>query len=266
MDESVKSLCVDCNVKDVCQTPCKAVSALLWANNRVMERHYGNTIVCYSQNKEVHFCELKDFQIDQFSTDDVVPWSSGDLRLTKTKVFVERFFNKVPCKDLAEQFGVKENTIVCMYKQAVEQLEKLITVLDARKAGIKAMGPEKFTEDQKFFLLACVFGFSQVEVARMFKRDRNVINLKVKRLTDKYETFFSGQEVKEPVPIKDPSMEGKLTRAQVVKMVEAYTEQGLSHRQAFKRIAERYADIVRRPVSYRGIESRYYKTLAACGA
>ena len=111
--------------------------------------------------------------------------------MRKTTVFVERFFNKVPCKVLADRFGVKENTIVCIYAQAVEQLERIIETLDARKEGIKAMKPEKFTEDQKFFLLCCVFGFTQTEVAKMFRRNRDTVNHKVKRLADQYGAAFA---------------------------------------------------------------------------
>lgn len=188
-----KNGCGTCSERDQCKRPCDAVNSILWADNRVMERHFGNTVVCYPKNQEVHFSELEDRQIEKFSTDDVFPWSSGDFRLRKTTVFVERFFNKVPCRVLAERFGVKENTIVSIYKQALEQLERIIGALDARKEGVKAMKPERFTEDQKFFLLCCVFGFSQAEVARMFRKNRNRVNLKVKRMADRYEGLFSGQ-------------------------------------------------------------------------
>ena len=157
----------------------------------VMERQYMNRIVCYPQHKEVHFSEIKDRQLDAFSDADVVPWSSGDFRLTQTTVFVERFFNKVPCKELAERFDVKENTIVCMYKKAVKQLEQIIKALDSRREGIKATKTDKFTEDQKYFLLVCIFGFSQTEIAKMFNRDRNVINRKVKRMRDRYKALFN---------------------------------------------------------------------------
>lgn len=255
-------LCIDCESRTKCKQPCRSVDEILWHENRVMERHYQDRIVCYPLGKEIHFSELPDGMADEFSTDDAIQFNTGQCRLTKTAVFIDRFFNKVPCKDLADRFGVKENTIVCMYKQAVEQLERLIETLDMRKAGIKAMKPEKFTDDQKFFLLAHVFGFSQVEVARMFNRDKNMINQKVKRMADRYAAAFEDQGTKEETLIEDPPMVAKLTRARVVEIVEAYTEQGLSHSQAFKRIAGRYAEIVNRPVNYRGIESRYYKAMA----
>jgi len=77
-----------------------------------------------------------------------------------------------------------------------------------------------------------------------------------------YAALFEGKELQEETPTQDPPIDGKLTRAKVVEMVENYFDQGLSHRQAFMRIAERYAQVVRRPVSHRGIESRYYKAMA----
>jgi hypothetical protein len=192
---SNKEFCANCEDRDICQTPCKPVQTLLWVDNRIMERTYENVVVVYPKQEEIHFSTLEERQINHFSDTDTVPWSSGDFRLTKTRVFVERFFNKTPCKVLAERYGVKENTIVCMYKQAVEQIQRLIQVLDARKEGIKAMKPDRFTDDEKFFLLHYVFGFTQIEIARMFKRDKNVINQKIKRLGDKYEKLFAGQQV-----------------------------------------------------------------------
>ena len=55
-------------------------------------------------------------------------------------------------------------------------------------------GTDRFTDDQKFFLLVSVFGFSGAEVARMFKLDHRRVSMKVKRLADRYEAAF-----KEPV-------------------------------------------------------------------
>jgi len=183
-------LCNECDIREWCKTPCAKLNDFLWSDNRVMERHFNDRIVCYPKSQEVHFSELEDQQLDKMSTADVVPWNTDDLRLRKTTVFVERFFNKVPCKELAERFGVKENTIVCMYAQAVEQLERIIEIMDARKEGIKAMKPDKFNEDQKYFLLVAVFGFSQAEVARMFNRHKDTVNKKVKRMSDRYEAVF----------------------------------------------------------------------------
>lgn len=187
-----------------------------------MEKQFPDFIVCYPQRHEVHFSELKDNQLDKFSNADVIPWSSGDTKLRKTTVFIERFFNNVPCKELADRFGVKENTIVCMYKDAVESLEKIIEALDSRREGIKAARSSSFTDDQKFFLLVSVFGFAGAEVARMFRRDPHMINLKVKHMADRYSALFSGQAPKEETPIDDLPITAKLSREELVNLVEAY--------------------------------------------
>jgi len=263
------NLCNICNQRGECKTPCKAVNAVLWKDNRIMERRYEDHIVCYPQRKETHFSELKENQIDDFSNDDVIPWSSGDVRLRQTTVFIERFFNHVPCKELADRFGVKENTIISMYKNAVERLESIINALDSRREGVKAVKAGRFTEDQKFFLLVSVFGFSGAEVSRMFNKDNHMVNQKVKHLADKYEALFSGKDIptveKEEIPIDDPPISGKLTRADLISIIDCYTEQGLSHRQAFKRIADRQGEVIGRIVKMRSIESRYYKAMAAKG-
>lgn len=259
----MEKTCNGCDRREECSTPCKEVRKILWKDNRVMERIYESKIVCYPLKKEVQFCGITAEQLDSFSEEDVVPWSSGDFRLTQTGVFVERFFNKVSCKELAERFGVKENTIVCMYKKAVEQLEKMIDAMDARREGLKATQKGKFTEDQKFFLLIQIFGFNGVEVAKIFGKDHKVVSMKVKRLADKYSLLFSGEAPKEETPVDDPPIKGKLTRAAVISMVDSYTEQGLSHRQAFMRIAGRYAEVIGRPVNFRGVESKFYKVMAA---
>lgn len=203
----MEKLCETCEHREQCQTPCKAVRALLWKDNRVMERIYQDMIVTYPQGHETRFSEAKitrrgvttDFNIEQVPDNQVVPWSSEDMRLTQTAVFVERFFNKTPCRVLAERYGVKENTIVCMYANAVKRIDKILKTLDARKEGLKALKPDKFTEDQKYFLLVSVFGFSGSEVARMFNLPHQKVNKTVKRMADKYQALFEGPAVKKSV-------------------------------------------------------------------
>jgi DNA-directed RNA polymerase specialized sigma24 family protein len=227
-----------------------------------MERHYQDCIVCYPRNGEIHFTEMDDFNIEDIPEDAGIPWTSGDMRLRKTAVFIERFFNKTPCKELAERYGVKENTIICMYRDAVAQLEHVIKALDARREGLKSVvNADRFTDEQRFFLLS-VFGYNAKEIARMFDKDRNSVTMKIKRLADRYGALFTGEGPKEEKQIWDPVMSEKLTRADLVTLVEAYVEQGLSHRQAFGRIADRQSELLRRPVKMRAVESRYYKATA----
>ncbi len=188
-----EKLCEQCQERDQCQTPCKPVRDILFDGNRVMEKHFPDHIEVYPRHVfEVQFSGLEDHKVDDFSLDDVIPWSSEERRLRKTIVFIERFFNKTPCRELAERFNVKENTIVCMYAQAVEGIQKIIDAMDARREGLKATKSSRFTEDQKIFLLVNVFGFNSVEVARMFSKDHKAVHAKVKRMADKYRAAFSG--------------------------------------------------------------------------
>ena len=66
--------CLKCENREYCVTPCKIVNDLLWDDNRVMERHFEDIIVCYPQHREVHFSELKKHVLDKFSEDDVIQW------------------------------------------------------------------------------------------------------------------------------------------------------------------------------------------------
>ena len=182
--------CESCDHRETCQKPCDAVNKILWENNRVMEKQYHDFSICFPKNEEVHFSEITEQQIDEFSENDVVPWASGNYRLRQTEVFVERFFNKTPCKEIAERFDVKENTVVCMYAMAVKQLKNIVEALDARRTGVKALAPDKFNEEQKWFLLNTVFGFTQNEIAEMFGKNRNVVGKRVKRMSDKYSELF----------------------------------------------------------------------------
>ena len=201
-------MCGDCAKKEECQKPCDEVNKTLWADNRVMEKVSSKgDIITYPQGREVRFSEITEAQVEGFSGADVVPWAGSDFRLHKTTVFVERFFNKVPCRELAERFGVKENTIVCMYRDAVDSLFRMIKAMDARREGLKATKAGSFTDDEKLFLLVAVFGFNGAEVARMFGVDHRVVSQKVNRLVDRYRGAFSGKKADPPGEVHE-SMAG----------------------------------------------------------
>jgi hypothetical protein len=186
-------MCGECAKREECKKPCDKVNALLWEDNRVMERisSKGN-IFTYPQGPEVRFSEITEAQVEGFSGDDVVPWAGSDFRLRQTEVFVAHFFDKVPYKELAERFRVKENTVITMYRQAVGHLSKLVAAMDARREGLKSVKSYNFTFEQKAFLLVALFGFNAVEVGKMFGQDRKMVSAKVKRMSDKYKALFAG--------------------------------------------------------------------------
>ena len=179
--------CTDCDKRDKCTTPCKPVKKICWENNKVMEKHYPDHIEVFpGSTRERHFCELTDKQLDEISETDTIPWSSEDTRFRQTSVFIERFFKKTPCKELAEKFGVNENSIVCMYRDAVKRVHKIIAALDSRHEGMKAVSEKTFNQDEKIFLLCCCFGFNQHEVGKIFNMDHRKVHIVVKKMREKY--------------------------------------------------------------------------------
>ena len=97
----------------------------------------------------------------------------------------------------------------------------------------------------------------------MFNKDRDMINQKIKRMNDTFRDAFSSLEKKE---VEDPELDDNLSREEALKIVNAYVDQGFSKRQAFIRIANRMEAKLGRRITYRGIESKYYKAMGECTA
>jgi predicted DNA-binding protein YlxM (UPF0122 family) len=229
----------------------------------MMHRKFDDHIVLFPLYNQVRFSEIADHRVDEFSDADTVPWSSGDCRLRKTSVFIEHFFNKTPISELAERFKVDDEAIKSAYKNARNQISKLIEALDARKTGAQISRIERFTKDQKYFMLVHVFGFSMKEVAEMFSCDHGIVELVVGRMARKYGKLFAEQAKKDDTTITDPPMSDKLTNAEIVRSVDAYFQQGLSKNQAFIRIAERLSALQGRHTAELSIKQRYYTAMAA---
>lgn len=189
-----KTICEACKNRESCKTPCDEVNKILWKDNRVMERNFGDFIMCYPQKKEVHFSEVTDYKLDEFSDDTVFPWSSGDYKLRQTNVFIDKFFNRASTSELAEKYNVRDSVISTMYKNSLERIEQILGLLDLRASGIKNIKPDRFTEDQKMFLLVHVFRFNAAEVAEMFHHSKNHTSGKLRRMADKYKAIFDGNE------------------------------------------------------------------------
>jgi hypothetical protein len=260
------TLCQECAKRDKCKKTCKPVNDILWKDNRVMEKHYEDHIVSYPQRREVRFSEIEDNRdpegkpttVDDFSDEDAFQFSSADVRLRKTAVFIDRFFYQLSCADLADKYGVKPNSIVCLYRGAIADIEKIVSALDSRKEGLKAVKGSLFDDHQKWFLLNRIFGFSCVEVGKMFDVDQKVVQHRVNLMTKKYQ-FDTRNHSDGEAPIEDPPLQEKLSRQAVTALVEAYREYGLSVSKAAARIAQRWSDHTGRPTHHRAVESKYWK-------
>jgi len=194
-----KTICETCEKRESCKTPCKEVNNILWKDNHVMERYYNDSIVVFPPFREVHFSAVNDYDVEDFATTDAFPWSSENCELRKTAVFIDRFFNRMSYEEMSEKYCAPINTLRSAYFKCVSRLEETISVLDTRREGIKAVMKQKdvFSEDQKYFLLVDVFGFTGKEVAEMFKKSRPTINKKVNRMREKYTELFHAQETEE---------------------------------------------------------------------
>jgi len=189
-----KTICEACKDRESCKTPCKEVNKILWENNRVYERHYDNSIVVFPPKKEVHFSALDDHQLDEISNSDAFPWSSGDYKLRQTNVFIDKFFNRASTSELAEKYGVRASVISTMYENCLQKIEQILGLLDLRASGIKNLKPDRFTEDEKMFLLVYIFRFNAAEVADMFHHGKDYTSGKLRRMADKYKAIFDGNE------------------------------------------------------------------------
>lgn len=190
----MEKLCDKCENRESCKTPCDEVNKILWKENHVYERHYDNSIVVFPPKKEVHFSALDDYQLEEISNSDAFPWSSGDYKLRQTNVFIEKFFNRTSTSELAERYGVRASVISTMYENCLQKIEQILSLLDLRASGIKNLKPDRFTEDEKMFLLVHIFRFNAAEVAEMFHHGKDYTSGKLRRMADKYKALFNGNE------------------------------------------------------------------------
>lgn len=252
--------CTACKDRCQCKTLCKDISKKVWKGNRMMERNFDDHIVLYPLPNQTRFSEIADYKVNHFSTADAIPWSSGDTRLRKTAVFIERFFNKTPVHELAERFRVDDVTISSAYTTAISQLFKVVQALDAHKEGVKVSQLDRFTKEQKYFMLVFVFGFSINDVAKMFKYDRNLVGSKINRMAKKYGDLFAEQAKKDDTAIVDPAMSDAPTNDELRNVVDAYFKQGLPKSQAYSRIAERLFVLHGQHIGPNAIKKRCYRS------
>jgi DNA-directed RNA polymerase specialized sigma24 family protein len=155
----------------------------------------GDKLVLFPRREEINFASLGEDhkQLEDFTEDEKAVLRTDALRLTKTAVFIERFFHKTPIAELAERTGAKPNTISCQYKQALKTLEKVLAAMDARQEGLKQARKHQFTDEQRLFMMVYCLGFSIVEASKIMDLNVHVAGERARRLRDKY--MFAFKEV-----------------------------------------------------------------------
>lgn len=192
-----KTLCEACKDREHCQTACRAVNKILFKDNGVFERHFSDRIEVYPQNgrREIHFSAIEPERLEKIPGTATFPWETGGLQFKHSSVFVDHFINKMPYKECSDKYNVTEAAARSIYLQAASRVQTVVKELDTRRKGLQAVD-EKFTEEQKFFLLVYIFGFTKGEVAKIFGKYRTTVSIKIARMADKYADAFAGLEVK----------------------------------------------------------------------
>lgn len=206
MDKNA-GICDKCLNRKHCRKPCYFVEQSLRSECVLLmeDKRSDNTTVVYSKWNETR---LSDFMPDdeqlenskymavdpdqekRLIPEDEVPITPKQLR---TKVFYERFFRGTPNKELADSLGIAENYCSAIYAEARKRVLAVVEALDGRDYGLTNVQKSKysFTDDEKWFLLSKVFGFSITEVSRM-PGTPSLATLKVKigRLYNRYRGCF----------------------------------------------------------------------------
>jgi len=65
-----------------------------------------------------------------------------------------------------------------------------LETMDAKRVGRRALSDKHFTDDQKWFLMRDVFGFSSQDIAQMAGMSLSRVNVRIKRVRDKYKEMF----------------------------------------------------------------------------
>ncbi len=71
--------------------------------------------------------------------------------------------------DIADDLGVDFSTVHSYFTRAVERINRIVRILDTRESVLKYTGKNsninRYTDDEKAFLLSHIFGFKTAEIA-----------------------------------------------------------------------------------------------------
>ncbi|WP_419655436.1 uncharacterized protein Dvar_45180 [Desulfosarcina variabilis str. Montpellier] len=209
--EQETAICEKCLNRHHCKKPCFFVEQALRSEMALLmeDKRGENTTVVYSMWNETRLSDFmpEDEQLEnskymavepdqerRLIPEDEVPITPKQLR---TKIFYERFFRGKPNKELAEELGISTNYCSAIYAESRKRVLAVVEALDGRDYGLTNVQKSKysFTDDEKYFLLAKVFGFSVREISRMPGTPAlGTLKVKIKRLYDQYrQKYFDGE-------------------------------------------------------------------------
>ena len=77
-------------------------------------------------------------------------------------------------QDIAEELGVKPKTVHQHFVKSIEYINKILVILDARQSAFRhSKNFRRYSNDEKAFLLAHVFGFKIEEERKKREEQRS---------------------------------------------------------------------------------------------
>jgi hypothetical protein len=118
----------------------------------------------------------------------------GPPKLTRTKVFILRYFLHWEYADIARRFDMDVETVRKTYSDACQRIAQAMRVLDDRqavndhaeyalKANEEATG--KLNKSEKWWILNKVLGLTTGEIAKMYDSKSNIVTNKIKYVSDR---------------------------------------------------------------------------------
>jgi len=164
--DETTSPCLDCEKADSCKRMCQKLKALVESKNGCSEIHSEDAVTILPEKGNIRNFTSKPAYGELENREFGVSFNTDGLNLSLTTVFVEYFFKRRPLKDIAEDMGVGSKTVHSTFTKAVERINTIISVLDARQSALKyTYRLSQYSDDEKAFLLTHIFGFTPHEVA-----------------------------------------------------------------------------------------------------
>lgn len=200
-DPVIPGFCDDCEKKPNCKSLCKPAQKMVFTPSQTEKRTRDKIIMFPHNSREMNFASTPEVlrQEADFSGEECLKINTDALETNMSNVFAERFFNKRSFNDIADQMNIRPGTAASYFYRACEKIEKLFSILDGREKGLKWLvnknNLEKFTDDEKAFLLSHVFGFKSKEIADILGGpSQSRWKGKIKALADKYRAFFDEEK------------------------------------------------------------------------
>jgi len=186
----MKEVCLKCDHRETCKTPCLPVKLYLAQDNlTVFEKTYTNedgetTTILYSRSRETPESMLTKRQdpgftpeevARAFSTENGSPFAHFDPKLKQTGIFIDRFFHNFTYEDLAVKYDTTRRWATHIYHAAEKRLLAVLEQMDLAEQGKKRVQIAKqvkarsgtIPKGQKWFLLNKLFDMMPSDIAKM---------------------------------------------------------------------------------------------------